>query len=639
MSFSQNIQNKIFNFSRSTLYVFFSLVFLKNITSTISWETGINIINLQLTFIHAAIFFLVIKFIHKFNDISVGFKSISKKTWLLLLTLIMLYLIILKPLIPHNIWHGNNNGLIKVVLYRDNARSGHLGHLHGYTFNALTRSLKNITFGKISLFSANYLISTLSIILLFFLTYTIFKNEEIALLASFLLAILPAHLRLSASESSFISLELFLIMTLLFFLLFIKENSNTSGEKLSLPSKSAKSRSKTKAIQKKDSFSASIGLDEKLYFTLGLSSLFLLLQTRASISFLAPLIMILFFCIFSTKNIFSYLKYNWVKKRLLLFILLLLPRIMNILSNSDPRQKNAFGALLNSLSELKYVLLKQNLFDRFFLFFNHHYTPMIFIFLFLVGTLFLCKKQKYKEAAFLIISNLIFSVFYTDYIGSINDYIRCNIPNQFLLIIITAFGLYHLKDLLPNKYWKNTGYFLLIFLIIINTAKYHDLIFKLDTSQQEFTLFQRTYAKVPDNSIIVYLSDQDIEEPLTNDSHKALYYVYRSYFKKFMGTQDQNRKTIGIKDFLKNKDILKDKYKNIYYLKGKSCYMEPISRENLFLKNHNEKYLDPFCFELEKKYKLEAVEEIFLSNKKTMLAFEHVKGSRKIGLYKILSKY
>lgn len=160
-----------------------------------------------------------------FREIYRKFSHINRTTWIFLIILSITSLFIRISFISHRPLVTLNDldinaanwfikiGLIQNCFYtsRDSYSCVAMPRSHGFPF---VIGLLFFVFG-VNLdtpFILNIIFGTLSVVLIFLLTYLLFKNEIIGLYASFLLVISPIHILYSISAQS-ITISLFFVLS------------------------------------------------------------------------------------------------------------------------------------------------------------------------------------------------------------------------------------------------------------------------------------------------------------------------------------------------------------------------------------------------------------------------------------------
>lgn len=171
-----------------------------------------------------------------------AFKSIKKKTWILLL-LIFLTGFFLRMFVTthmHNLYF-DEDGYIDIAKHIANNGNNCLClkntkgicEFCGYSFKSVGFSFLLAIIFKI--FGASHsvafntvtVVGSLTVLAIFFFSYLLFKDEKIALLSALILAFYPIHIRWSGSVSAEVFSLFFIILTFTYLMLYKKTNKVT----------------------------------------------------------------------------------------------------------------------------------------------------------------------------------------------------------------------------------------------------------------------------------------------------------------------------------------------------------------------------------------------------------------------------
>ena len=202
----------------------------------------IGIYQSSVFFIMYFIFVLfIISFLMNFRNILKQFKKIKRKTWVYLFIVFLMGLLLRLFVFPHvhlmyidEPWYmemaKNMNQKLQPVIceYPDyNVENCQMPiKAPGWPFLI---SIVFLIFG-VNNYHALYfssIIGSLSIILIFLLTYIIFRNQKTALWSSFFLALTPIHVMWSNSAETNNASVFFVLLTMVFFLIFIQCKKKT----------------------------------------------------------------------------------------------------------------------------------------------------------------------------------------------------------------------------------------------------------------------------------------------------------------------------------------------------------------------------------------------------------------------------
>lgn len=291
--------------------------------------------------------------LHSFKQ---EFKNIRKLT-LIFLILIFLLAIFLRLFFIEHIFQVYNDGFALINVGEEFALNQKFAFCNSrvtidclsYYYNPwppvmpFIYSLLFQTFGILNsvIFFFNSIIGSLTVVLLFFLTYTIFKNELVSLFAAFVLAVHPIHLNLSGSAALGIGSLFFLSFTLISFFVYLRKKTFSTGLLFFL------------------SF---------LFFSqIRIENIFL-------IFFLIP------FYLFSEKKAKFEKQFGKLLLVIILFFVLFSPLIANTLVGVDKSVPNWTLSLKDH-----YLSLKENFKSNIIFLFKSQSTHFIISFLFIVG--------------------------------------------------------------------------------------------------------------------------------------------------------------------------------------------------------------------------------------------------------------
>ena len=378
------------------------------------------------------------------------------------------HVFIVKPFLPHSIWHDQHAA--GMILDIQNGLSiGGLDIIHGPAFSTLLGLLRIATFGLVSVFSLNYAVSLLAVFAFFLLVRTLTEKGGPALFAAALLLFLPAHMRLSVTESMALTSELFLLTSLWLFALFFKS-------------------------------------EDERYFWLGILSSVLLVHTRTEMMLLGLASFGFFFFLLGGKNALFFLTRPRTLTGLAIAALMCAPRLAAIILYNDDR-------ISQLRPESGWGHLKTLGLSGVNAFFNPEYTPIHYMLLAVTGALVLLKERK-RLLGFLLAHIGIVGYVYAIHIFCVSLKIRTALATQFAFILPAAFGLYALSRRL-NLRWT-----LLALAVAAAPLTQKVFLLKRYTQQQEYSFITLAARKIPPRAVLVYLSQEDDENILQNRGYQ-----------------------------------------------------------------------------------------------------------------------
>lgn len=322
--------------------------------------------------------FILLIFLIYFNrrEIKKFLASIDKRTWLILLLILVLGLSLRLFLPPkqHIIFFDEPGYMLiaknllaegRVGIEWDNPSS------IGWPF-ILAISFGIFGSGSATAIYTSLIFGALTIFNIFLLGMVIFKNKDIALFSVFLFAFLPLHIRWSASAGNNV-ISLFFITAALFFCF--------------------------------------LYLDSKKYslLWLALAAVFFAAQFRPE-NYILPALFLVAILIFDRlPSVENWLKFSipWMAT-----FLLALPNLTQVLGyQTSANWIESDSARAMTGSNWSFYNLISNTLDHGGNLFNGNYEPLIFIFLFAVGFLYLVKKD-FRKAMFFFIWYLCFYFIY-----------------------------------------------------------------------------------------------------------------------------------------------------------------------------------------------------------------------------------
>lgn len=499
---------------------------------------------------------------------------IRSREFYLLLGLTGVHFFLIKPLLPHNIWHEQHAvGLLTGIGY--DLYAGGLDTLHGPSYANILSLLGKLFFGKVAVFSLNYLVSIVGIILFFLWVRLKSGDGELALAASAMLLFLPVRMRLSTSESMYVLAECLLFASLLLTSVF----------------------SKTK---------------DRRHLLLVIAAALLLMYARAEMLLLGPLILAAYFFIAAPKLLRGLFK----RPEIFVGALLAVPRAAELVLGADPRIAQATPP--SGFSQFAELGLRGTN-----AFFNPEYTPVLYMALFVVGAAHLFRKER-RFSLFLHGSWILLTYFYAIHLSCVSLKIRTALPTQFIFVLFAAYGLMFLG----RRFKKAGGGIRLAGLAAVLLAAplaCRGFLGTLYTKQQEFLFLSRIAKRLPAESAVVYLSEED--DPGIQQN--------RRYQKALLSPAalglDKAPTALGIRRLLES--LGRFEFKDIYYYEGAPCFTRPWLTGRIG-PEPGEGYLNPFCASMHERFRLEAVGTETVT--KNSLSWDAIEGeARTIGLYRV----
>jgi len=339
--------------------------------------------------------------------------------------------------------------------------------------------------GKKLVFYLTSIMGVLSVVLIFFFTYLLFKKEIVSLISSLILATFPLHLKFSGNFSSEIYSSFFLMMSISFLFVYLREKSFRVASLVLI----------TLLFSLQFRF-------ENIFFLI-VFVLFWVLHFQLLIfskKFFLPLFFI--FTIFLLPiflNFFIHGIHHDVPKRLLL-------------ETAFPRFFNTF--LSNS-----------------FFFFGYEYFFNILILFSILGAVW--GFQREKKITILFLSwIIIFFLFYSFYGGNffIGSQSRFLINFIIPIIILSGLGFYYVCNLFSNRNLKRVLYFIIIFYFLILPFVNYSFINKKTINQEEHYFLLSLRNKISSNCLIFSEHPTVIITTLHQDSTN----MNKLYEKKFL---------------------------------------------------------------------------------------------------------
>lgn len=345
-----------------------------------------NLIWISPIFLAITFSLLIITFLWSFKDLKNLFKKIDRKTWLALIIVFILGLSLRAFVSPQthrlyfdeDIYLNIGQNIVregKAVLCNygtpENCFEGiYNKQPDGYPFLiGMTYLFSN---SETAAFHFTTIISSLSILTAFFVSYLLFENKKLSLFSALIFSLIPVAIRWASTTSTGTVFIFFSGLTFLGFLAYFKSNKNSI-----------------------------------LLFSM--VSLAYTIQIRTEGFLLIILVLLLF--LFFKKDFFKTIRKKDFLIILIVFSILITPHMFHLYSVKG----ETWGARENKLG-LEYV--DKNLEDNGMFFFENTRFPIVFTFLALLGLAF---KKYWKKKIFLGTWFLLFFILYLlFYVGSFN---------------------------------------------------------------------------------------------------------------------------------------------------------------------------------------------------------------------------
>lgn len=403
-------------------------------------------------------FILAVFIIYNIKELRAFFKIHNKKVVYALILIILVGACFRLAMSPRNIFNNNYHGMAKIEEgFRDQlSQEGiNLGmqihstdkelpsnYAYGFGYSEFINIINRIIPASYNLaFFITFLFSCFNILLLFILTKLFIKNEKVALISSFLLAILPVDIRYAFSDNTFIFQAAFFMMWLINIIIMINKSTDTK------------------------------------YF-ISLLIITQILMYCYPVSVFLPLLFIIIALVYRIK-IKEYLKNKYALLSLGIFFVFSLP-----VYAIGPLLRAGFQSHLQPFLHRSIELY----FSEIHVFFNTYVTPLWYILFFLIGVIFAIKDGRYKKVFINIftIAFLLMPVFYGHPLESCHDYLLFwEAYIQFLYLPLTAYGIYKIISIVPIRY-KNIIIIIFIVVGLITPHIYSGMINKLYDEQEEY---------------------------------------------------------------------------------------------------------------------------------------------------------
>jgi len=426
------------------------------------------------------LFSLISVFIYlNFKNIRKEFLKIKSKTWTYFLIIFILALILRGWIIPHTFEVINDEyfHIDKAKNLAEQQINAHCifslgGKCRVYEADhwppgyhlILAAAFRIFGASPKAAFNLNALIGSLSVMLVFFIVYLLLKKENIALWGALLFTFIPVHLKLSGTATLEVMSLFFVLLTLLFLLIYFKNQSKSILILASLVL----------------AYTVQIRLENILFV------------------FLFGLMFIMF-----DKKLKEKIKSSNFTGLLLLMLILLIPCFLQIRYSGSLKVPGWNDSLAEHI-----IHFSKNIKDNTLFWFKSYAYPLLYSLLSIVGLIFMVqKKEKRKIAILFSIWFLAFFIFYTSY--SFGSFIHFGDSWRFTdnlyvpLIIFASFGIESIVGLAKNKSTQKIIKLALIVFILLIPYSFANFI-NLDTPQKEESKFIFSLEnKIGDNCLVI----------------------------------------------------------------------------------------------------------------------------------------
>jgi hypothetical protein len=525
------------------------------------------------------------------------FRDVSPWTWLALGVLLAVQATVIKPLIPHTVFFSNNHGIDVAAIYRDTrvfVDVQTFAEVYGNTFWA-TLGWVQLLPRPPTLYDVNFAMSQVSLVAVFLLVLSLFRSQSLSLLSALMLAWLPVRLRISVSESMFISAELYLVLALLLLVLFLQT-------------------------------------EDFAYLVLDLVAIYLLVEARVEFMLLGPLVIVALLVATRPRKLGLIFRTPLTWVTLAVLAALFVPRALVVLGAMGRNQ-------MYTMVPTYMFHFDHGWLGPFNVFFARAYTPLVYIALFAVGTVAMAFANR-RMLGFLTFSWVAMTFVFSKYYFTVSCYIRRTIPVQFLLVILAAFGAWFLLRLTAGRPRLRaaaaTG---LVALLAVSVLGHRDFLGRLYTMQQEHAFLERVRAVLPPDAPVVYRADEDdayIPHALNRETLLSRWYQGR-----FLQRDSGADQVLSIRRFEAEAD--RRIREGAFAYLGAPCYkLQGIDRSRPRAPRRGPDvpdYVDPACARLREAYVLQPVLEQPINGPSLGFEYERIQGSnRPIGLYRILGR-
>jgi len=388
---------------------------------------------------------IVISICFGYKDIVSVFKKIKKNTWIILI-IILLFGFYLRMFVAPNSHHIFFDEDIYLNMAQNIVNEGKACLCNYGTpdncFNCISNkqpyglpafyAVFFFLFGVSETVAVNVsiIIATFSILLVFLVSYLLFKEEKLSVYSALVFTLIPIHIRWSVTQALGLPLVFFSLLTILLFLIYLEKR-------------------KTPVLF-------------AFFCTLAYTC-----QIRPE-SMLMVVVVASFF-IFVDNDIFKTVRDRKFLIALALFLILILPTV----EHTDNMKYEDWGASGNKFSK---DIIKRNLADNSKFFVENTRFPLIFTIFSIAGIIFGLYKYPKKIIPFIIWFLLFFAIFIPFYAGSFNygKDVRFSLNLYPSVAIFSGLGFYLLNLILLKKFKqkkqfaKLSIYILIILLILLS---------------------------------------------------------------------------------------------------------------------------------------------------------------------------
>jgi len=374
--------------------------------------------------------------------------------------LVIVHALLLKPSLPHAIWHEFH--AVELLAWAQ-GRSDGLAVLHGPGYGWLMQGLRRLTPDTLTVFDLNYAVSLFSAALLFGALRIASGSRIGAWAGAVLLLLLPVRLRLSVTESVFVWVEALSLTVFLFGALLVR--------------------------------------DGRRRWLLGLLGACLMLaHTRAEMLALVPGALLLYAAAMAHRLPKGFWRSPWTWAGPAAAIALTLPRAAALAALGDPRAGGFFprGGVWflreRGLSGLNIV-------------FDPAWTPAMFILLFLMGGGLLALRHR-RLAAAVGLHIALATWLYAPHLSCLAVKARTGLATQYLCAALAAYGFGRAVQRLGRAGRAVASVALLIAAGWGAWAR-RGVLTEVFVKQREFAFLQEAGSRLPDGSLVSFLGSGD----------------------------------------------------------------------------------------------------------------------------------
>jgi len=369
---------------------------------------------------------IVIFFVLNFNDIKKLFKNIKTSTWIFLIIIFLLSFVLRMYVTPHThrVYFDEDIYLDigKEILLRGKGSLCNYGDSRGcYEYDFMkwpngypvTLSIPYTLFGinETAAYNFTAILGSLSVVLVFFVSYLLFKNEKIGLYAALLFALIPVHIMWSGTTAAEPILIFFTLLAVFCLLL-------------------------------------SFEFDSLKMTALALFSLAYAIQIKAEGIFLLPIFVLMM--LFLDKGLMKKLKNHKIIFLFILFFMFITPYLIHIEYADKTDTWGADG------KKFGFEYAQKNIPENFW-FWVHGYPtiehPILFTIFALIGAVFCLKKELKKFvvlSSWFLIFFLIYGFFYAGSVRYGVD-VRYALNGYPSFILFAGYGIYALSKFFIKK--------------------------------------------------------------------------------------------------------------------------------------------------------------------------------------------